>query len=163
MCGIVGIDKDLVRSKEVDSGGAQYILKPGITAEFWLKVYKDSEQLFHQITSKNSALRSDDYHELQIWCADMWAVLWNLWLEGYETKTVPALDFSWGTSTHDFWNKHAIYHNAGVTVEESGRPFYKALYMNGKNPTEAPRPGDGWASQRYYDIVVQSWNETMKS
>ncbi len=162
MCEIVGIDKDLVRSREADSGGAQYILKPGITAEFWAKVYKDSEQLFKQITDKNSTLRSDDYHELQIWCADMWAVLWNLWLEGYETKIVPELDFSWGTSTHDLWNKYAIYHNAGVTTEQSGQPFYKALYMNGKSPINAPRPSNKWASQRYYDLMVQSWNETME-
>ena len=93
----------------------------------------------------------------------MWAVLWNLWLEGYETKVVPELDFSWGTSTHDLWSKHAIYHNAGVTSEQSGQPFYKPLYMDGNSPINAPRPSNKWASQRYYDLIVQSWNETMES
>ena len=35
--------------------------------------------------------------------------------------------------------------------------------MDGNSPINAPRPSNKWASQRYYDLIVQSWNETMES
>ena len=159
MCEIVGIDKDLVRSREMDSGGAQYILKPGITSEFWKKVYTDSEQLFHQITLKNRSIKTPDYHELQIWCSDMWAVLWNLWKTGYETKIPKELNFTWGNNSHTMWHINAIYHNAGVTEEREGMPFYKANYMTSP-PIVAPKPNNNWASLEYFNLVVESWNKT---
>jgi hypothetical protein len=159
MCKIVGIDKDLVRSREMDSGGAQYILKPGITSEFWKNVYNDSEQLFHQITLKNISIKTPDYHELQIWCADMWAVLWNLWKEGYETKIPKELNFTWATMPKTMWEINSIYHNAGIIEELYGMPFYKAHYMT-KAPITAPVPDKKWASYEYFNLVVESWNKT---
>ena len=159
MCEIVGIDKDLVRSREMDSGGAQYILKPGITSGFWKNVYNDSEQLFHQITLKNISIKTPDYHELQIWCADMWAVLWNLWKEGYETKIPKELNFTWATMTNTMWEINSIYHNAGIVEELYRMPFYKANYIT-KDPTTAPTPDKKWASHEYFNLVVESWNKT---
>lgn len=159
MCEIVGIDKDLVRSREMDSGGAQYILKAGITSDFWKNVYNDSEQLFHQITLKNRSIKTPDYHELQIWCADMWAVLWNLWKAGYETKIPKELNFTWATMTNTMWKINSIYHNAGVVEELYGMPFYKANYMT-KDPNTAPVPDKKWASHEYFNLVVESWNKT---
>ena len=160
MCEIVGIDKDLVRSKEMDSGGAQYILKPGITSEFWKNVYNDSEKLFNQITLKNKSIKTPDYHELQIWCADMWAVLWNLWKEGYETKIPKELNFTWATMSSTMWEINSIYHNAGVIEESYGMPFYKANYIS-KDPISAPTPDKKWASHEYFNLVVESWNRTV--
>jgi hypothetical protein len=112
-----------------NSGGAQYILKY-IDAEYWEKVEKDSEQLYYQITQLNNQKKVDDstYHELQIWCADMWAVLWNGWLRGNETKVVPEMDFSWATDPIKRWEETTIFHNAGVT--DIGRYFYKGIYQN---------------------------------
>ena len=69
------------------------------------------------------------YHELQIWCADMWAVLWNGWLRSNEVKVVPELNFTWATDPIQKWDQSIIYHNAGVTCS-CGRQFYKSLYMN---------------------------------
>jgi len=161
MCEIVGIDKDLVRSREMDSGGAQYILKPGITSEFWKNVYNDSEQLFYQITLKNRSIKTQtpEYHELQIWCADMWAVLWNLWKAGYETKVPKELNFTWANMQYTMWDINSIYHNAGVVKEQSGMPFYKANYIN-KDPITAPIPDENWASHKYFNLVIESWNKT---
>ena len=74
-------------------------------------------------------LNDPSYHELQIWCADMWAVLWNGWYFGHETKVVPELNFTWATDKNeDFYNK-TIYHNAGATCG-CERQFYKANYIN---------------------------------
>jgi hypothetical protein len=130
MCRIVGIDEELPKRYNEASGGAQYIMK-NLTSEYWEKVERDSEELFKQITDKNNRIKQQIpfYHELQIWCADMWAVLWNAWLFGHETKVVSELNFCWATDTVDMWDKCNIFHNAGVTNDSIGY-FYKSNYMN---------------------------------
>ena len=130
MCEIVNIDPLIPQLMNSNSGGAQYIMK-NIDEMFWEKVETDSEQLYYQITQLNNEKKAADptHHELQIWCADMWAVLWGGWLRGNETKVVPELNFSWGTDGVDGWNQSIIYHNAGITCA-CGRQFYKGMYMN---------------------------------
>ena len=129
MCEIVNIDPLIPQLMNSNSGGAQYIMK-NIDKAFWEKVEKDSEQLYYQITQLNNEKKAADpnYHELQIWCADMWAVLWGGWLRGNETKVVSELDFSWGTDPIERWDLTTIYHNAGITCA-CGRQFYKGSYM----------------------------------
>ena len=129
MTEIVGIDKELVKSKEHQSGGAQYILN-GVDYEFWDKVEKDAEKLYKDITALNNQLKAANptYHEVQIWCADMWAVLWNAWLKGYDTHIVEELSFCWATEPIKRWDDVYIFHNAGVTADLSKELFYKAEY-----------------------------------
>ena len=130
MCKVVQIDPIIPRLMNSNSGGAQYLMK-NIDSTFWEFVERDSEKLFKEITELNNIKKTADprYHELQIWCADMWAVLWNGWLAGNETKVVPEMDFSWATDPINRWNETTIYHNAGATCECEGT-FYKSLYMN---------------------------------
>ena len=68
------------------------------------------------------------YHELQIWCADMWAVLWNLWFWDKQVFVTDKLSFSWATSGVNEWDKYQIFHNAGV-VNDSYGLFYKGKYQ----------------------------------
>ena len=161
MCEIVEIDQELVRSKELESGGAQYLLKPGINAQFWQKVYRNSEDLFKIITERVHEVKKEepDWHEIQIWCADMWAVLWNLWKLGYDTPCHDDFEFGWGTQQVSQWEKHAIFHNAGVTKQENGKPFYKGLYIH-SDPTKAPIPDEEWASRNYFELIQQSYKDT---
>jgi hypothetical protein len=130
MCEIININPLIPQLMNSNSGGAQYIMK-NVDAEYWDKVEKDSENLYHQISTLNNIKKAEnpDYHELQIWCSDMWAVLWNGWLKGNETKVVPELNFSWATDSIEQWNKSIIYHNAGATCACGGL-FYKALFTN---------------------------------
>jgi hypothetical protein len=58
----------------------------------------------------------------------MWAVLWNGWLRGNETKVVSEMNFSWATDHKHRWQETTIFHNAGVT--ESGRHFYKSNHTH---------------------------------
>jgi hypothetical protein len=97
---------------------------------FWERVERDCENLYRDITALNNIKKAEtpSYHELQIWCADMWAVLWNGWKMGRETVTHSHLDFSWATSHIDEWGKHSIFHNAGVTGGDG--MFFKANYIN---------------------------------
>lgn len=130
MCEIVGMHPTIPKLMNKNSGGAQYILK-NVDENYWDKVENDCEKLYAEISQMNSKKKAENpqYHELQIWCADMWSVLWNAWLLGYETKVVPEMDFSWATDHADRWNEVSIYHNAGVTCS-CQRQFYKASYTN---------------------------------
>lgn len=130
MCEIAGVDKQMIKDNELNSIGAQYLMK-NVNAKYWDDVERLSEKLFVDITNLNNQKKQlePSYHELQIWCADMWAVLWEGWKRGYKTNCEDDLQFGWATSGTDDWEKYNIFHNAGVTDSNSGR-FYKAEYMN---------------------------------
>ena len=166
MCEIVDIPKQLVKDNELNSIGAQYLMK-GIDAEFWDRVERDCERLFKEISDLNEQKIIEDrrtmppgesrapYHPLQIWCADMWAVLWNGWKMGRETVCHPDLEFSWGTSTGDDFKRLNIMHNAGVTGPNQGL-FYKAEFMN-RLPYGYTIPINEGSASWYY------WNEVQET
>jgi len=168
MCEIVNIDSNEVKSRDSEAGGAQYLIKPGITTKYWQNVYRDSESLYLEMRPLINIKKQSnpEWNTLQIWCADMWAVLWNLWKAGYKTPITKDFDFTWGTSTIYYWDKNAIFHNAGVlkaaTLEDTEiGPFYKAVSRNPENaPTAQLRPADKFASCKYYDLVISSYNTT---
>jgi hypothetical protein len=131
MCKIVGINEALVIDREEQSGGAQYVMK-NLDWLYWHKVEKDSERLFKEISALNHKKVSEDpkHHALQIWCADMWAVLWNAWMRGYDTNIVPELSFCWATDAVSGWEKHYIFHNAGVTDALKKTHFFKGMFRD---------------------------------
>jgi hypothetical protein len=130
MCEITNVSSELIKENELNSIGAQYLMK-GVDYLFWNRVEADSENLYKEISELNRKKKELDptHHELQIWCADMWAVLWGAWRNGYKTNCHPNFDFSWGTSSTNDYHRMNIMHNAGVTDSQSGL-FYKAEYMN---------------------------------
>lgn len=131
MCRIVGIHPHFVHDREEQSGGAQYLMK-GVDWRFFDKMEKDCERMFKEVTQLNIKKKSLDptHHELQIWCADMWCLLWNAWLRGFETKIIPELEFCWATDSIENFEKKYIFHNAGVTPESSTLLFYKGAFTN---------------------------------
>jgi hypothetical protein len=86
----------------------------------------------------NREFFKDENAGFQSWCADMWAVLWNLWLRNQETKVVPELAFAWSTDPIVKLKSHTILHNAGVTspMMDSVPMFYKGKYHMGSDPTK---------------------------
>lgn len=130
MCEIVGISKGEVEMNELNAIGAQYLMK-NIDYNFWDKVERDCEILYKDISALSGIKKEENpsYHELQIWCADMWAVLWNGWLRGNQTICHDNFQFTWATEKIEGWDKNNIFHNAGVTNSTSNL-FYKAEYMN---------------------------------
>lgn len=153
MCEIVGVDESIIKENELNSIGAQYLMK-GVNSRFWAEVEADCEKLFKDITAMNNQKKSEDprYHELQIWTADMWALLWQAWKLGHETICHPELEFAWGTSTEDDFNKLNILHNAGVVTSSDGL-FYKAEYMNKLPYNEPLQIKEGTASRKYWEII----------
>jgi len=164
MCEIVNINKRMVKAYELNAIGAQYIMKD-IDWTFWDAVERDSERLFTEITELNNqkvienrhtmppnAPSTPAYNPLQIWCADMWAVLWNAWKLDKETICHDDLQFSWATSNIDDWNKYNIFHNAGVTTDADGL-FYKAKYMDKLPYGEKLNIKPNTASHEYWKLI----------
>jgi hypothetical protein len=155
MCEIVKMPKMIPKLMNDHSGGAQYILK-NIDWMFWDKVETDSEKLYYEISQLNNQKKALDpsHHELQIWCADMWAVLWNGWIKGNETQVVKELDFCWGTDSTNRWEETTIYHNAGVTCACGGK-FYKANYRDSLPYNLSLRTKDDNCSHLYYQEIKE--------
>lgn len=138
-CKFVGISKDTVVKNKEHSGGAQYLLK-NIDSAFWIKIIDDCLTIRRHLLNTNKYFFESEIKGFQSWTADMWAVLWNLWYRGLETKIVPEMDFAWSSDHISRLDKVGILHNAGVTGDiMSGTPvFYKGRYINGSNPFEDP-------------------------
>ena len=156
MCEIMELPEELIRDNEMNAIGAQYLMK-NVDYEYWDRVESDCEQLFRQVTDLNNELKREtpSYHELQIWCSDMWAVLWGAWRRGWKTNCLPEFEFSWGTSTEDDFYKLNIMHNAGVTSPGQGL-FYKAQYMNSLPYNAELTINDNTASKKYWECIEKT-------
>ena len=156
MCKIMDLPESLIESNELNAIGAQYLMK-GVDYYYWDRVETDSENLYKEVSELNRKKKIEDptHHELQIWCADMWAVLWGAWRKGYKTNCHSNFDFSWGTSSEDEYFKMNIMHNAGVTDSNSGL-FYKAQYMNSIPYTEPLKINEGTASWHYWNWIQET-------
>jgi hypothetical protein len=153
MVEVIDIDPQLVIDNNNNSVGAQYILK-GADEAFWDQIERDSERLYKEVTLLNQQKVKADpsHHPLQIWCADMWALLWNVWKRGHKTQCHPDLEFSWATSKEEDYYKYKIMHNAGVTASNKDL-FYKAAYMHKLPYNLNLKIRDKTASKQYYDWI----------
>ena len=135
VCNIVGIDKKIVIDNNNNTGGVQYILK-NIDADFWKKVESDVLKIRMYFQQVNKIYFKNENDGVQSWCADLWAVQFNLWYRNLETKVVKELDFAWATEPIEKLNSCTIYHNAGVTGKYMNDIpyFYKGAYHTGQNP-----------------------------
>ena len=161
LCSLAKISPEVVEQNQEGSGGAQYLMK-GVTANFWKEVAEDSLTLYKymadretQDRAKLSPEEANSFNPIQKWCADMWAVLWGAWKMGAQTITTPELDFSWGTSNTDAYEKCKIMHNAGVTDANRKVLFYKADFRS-TSPFDADlsyiKPDT--ASAKYVDAIL---------
>lgn len=153
MCDISGIPKQTLIDNQNNSIGAQYLLK-GISSNFWERIENESEMLYSKIKRLNVNKKRENpkYHELQIWCADMWALLWNGWKMGVDTVVHDNFNFSWGTSSKKEYDETNIFHNAGVTTA-SRKLFYKGNYINKLPFNEDLDINEQMASFEYYKLI----------
>lgn len=126
----VGISKQTVIDNELNTGGAQYLLK-GITPKFWADVFDSClfirltllryNEKFYTGANPNEV----ENNGIQSWCADMWAVLWNLWKNGKTTRTPDEFDFTWSTTPIEEASKYKIHHQAGgITITKDGKTHH---------------------------------------
>jgi len=132
---LVGITREICEKNNLHSGGAQYLLK-NIGSSFWEKCIGDCIMIRQYLQNVNRQFFENENKGYQSWCADMWAVLWNLWLREQETKIIPEMEFAWSTDNIKKLDRVTILHNAGIASNYQGDVpvFYKGLYHNNKNP-----------------------------
>lgn len=142
LCNIVKVSPDLVEANQLNSGGAQQLIK-FVNANFWKNVKEDALMLYKYMSDLEDAERAKlteaeltSYNPIQKWCADMWAILWGGLKIGAQPKISTDLSFSWGTSSLEEYEKHNIMHNAGVTNNTNGTLFYKGEFIN-RNPFDS--------------------------
>lgn len=154
MCEVVGIHPEFVKARQKQSGGAQYIMK-GVDWVFFEKMEKDCSRLFIEISKLNAEKKRLDpsHHELQIWCADMWAILWNAWLRGYETEVIPEMDFCWATDQIEKYDSKYIFHNAGVVDSQKEQIFFKAEFRDKIPYLIEDKYDKSRAAYRYFQIM----------
>lgn len=147
MADVIGVDVDLIKDNQENSGGGQYLIKNS-NCELWDKIYKDSIRLYDKMIDYQKRYPINP-GQIQFWTAEMWSLLWNLWLYGNKTKITKELDFSWATDTIDVYNERPILHMAGVTDDLKKTKFYKGEYIN-VDPIEKLKENDN-----YFDYIDQ--------
>jgi hypothetical protein len=158
MCDVIGIEVNIVKDNQLNSGGGQYIIK-NTDHKLWEKIYNDSTPLYSQMLDYQKRYPINP-GQIQFWTAEMWSVLWNLWLYGVETKITKELDFSWATDNIDVYNKKPILHMAGVTDNLKLTKFYKGEFINvdpieklKQNPKHFDYIDKNNATIKYVDVI----------
>jgi hypothetical protein len=128
MAEVIGIDIETIKENQENSGGGQYLIK-NTTCELWDKIYKDSNTMYDQMMDYQKRFPINP-GQIQFWTAEMWSLLWNLWMYGFETKITNEFEFCWATDNIDNYNKTPILHMAGVTHELKTTKFFKGDYIN---------------------------------
>lgn len=123
MAKIVGVTVESLETINTNSGGAQWVIK-NPSANYWKKVYHDSNALWHYFENVDS--------NIQKWTAEMWAQLWNMMYFNIGSLISKELDFCWATDDIKRWNEVKILHNAGVTEND------KDLFFKGKYTENSP-------------------------
>jgi hypothetical protein len=162
MCKILNISPELVRLNQNNSIGAQYVLK-GIDTFFWENIENDSERLYVDITklNKNKEEENPSYEKIVIYCADMWALLWNGWKMGRKTLCSKDLSFSWAPRGKDNFDEHSIFHNAGIQHEMQNDYFYKYNYINKLPYSDNPGIKTNTASYEYWKEIKKTGETTV--
>lgn len=143
MCDIVGIGRELVEAFDIVGGvgGAQYVIK-GTDFQFWDKVENDCEAIYKKLTDDVKEDKGNGVHHIQVWTADMWALLYNLYQSGRAVLVSEELGWAWpwepGTSPKP------IFHNAGIddhnqALKETG---VKAYFHKNKYADKFPFQDD---------------------
>lgn len=151
MLQIGNIPKELVQQNQSNAGGAQYLFKK-TNASYFEEAEKMAVQLFKKVTEYINK-HPERKHPIQIWTAEMWALLWVAWKNGKQTKVNKILDFCFATDPVKRWDEVAIYHNAGVTVDMTDL-FFKGAFiyqMPSKNLTVNPEK----TSFNYYEKIKE--------
>ncbi|SEW21637.1 hypothetical protein SAMN05428988_3232 [Chitinophaga sp. YR573] len=127
-CRFAGITREICEKNDEVCGGAQYLLK-NIDSDFWEDVergaYRIRNYLAYELAGINLRFFKDENDGFQSWCADMWALLWNLWNRAYKTSVPEDFGFAWATDKIEKWNQVYFYHDAGVGAKNEFYLFNK--------------------------------------
>lgn len=118
-CGITRKDVEAINDRH---GAAQYLLK-NIDQFYWNQVFDSCIELRGHLKGINQEyMRGDSPQEkenlgIQSFCADIWAVVWNLLRRGRQVATPREFNFAWSTDEIEILPTVGFYHNAGITSD----------------------------------------------
>lgn len=154
MCKSVGITSYIVNKNKKNGGGVVYLFKKNnyLDDKFWEKVEVDSNALY-----KYMLVAPQNFTKLEKITANKWALLWNIWLIGYDTKISDELSFTLPNTPINEWKKHNLYNNAGVKETEKSYLFYKNDFYN-KSPLDADlsNVSDEYCSFNYVSEILDT-------
>ena len=128
------IDFNKIIDNDMGAGGAQYVFD-NVSYTTWEKAYRNSVFLHNYLhRNQNTFNRLDTENCVQVWCAEMWGVLWSLWDDGHKSIINREMDFVFATDNIDTVKDIKIIHNAGVTSNSDGL-FNKGDYSK-KSPKD---------------------------
>jgi hypothetical protein len=153
MADVVGIDLNIIKKNQENSGGGQYLIK-NTNSDLWCKIYCDCTPLYIQMMSYQRRFPIGS-GQIQFWTAEMWSLLWNLWLHDKKTKITDELNFSWATDDIEKYNQSPILHMAGVTEDLKHNKFYKGDFIN-------VNPLDKLIEKETYFDYIDSNSSTIK-
>lgn len=145
MTNVVGIDIETVKKNQENSGGGQYLIK-NTDNQIWKKISEDSSVMYHQMLDYQKRFPINP-GQIQFWTAEMWSLLWNLWVDNKDIRISKELDFSWATDNLEVYEKNKILHMAGVTDNLKTTKFYKGDFIN-QNPIEKLKN-----EETYFDYI----------
>ena len=128
MADVIGVSVECIECNQENSGGGQYLIK-NTDWLLWEKIYADCVPLYDQMLDYQKRFPISP-GEIQFWTAEMWSLLWNLWLYGIETRITPEFEFSWATDSIKIYEDKPILHMAGVTSNQKQDKFYKGDFIN---------------------------------
>lgn len=132
MCDIIGLEREKVECNDLNSGGAQYLLKKA-SYFFWEKLEIDCEKIYDLLTKHNLAEtlhHSSGKRKIQAWCADMWCIWWQAIALGKSVAVDAELDFSWAHTRLENTIENNIIHYTGNVPIENHVLFRKNNYFN---------------------------------
>lgn len=120
------INKQDIIDNYDNCGGVQYILN-GVDEQFWLKVMTDclsiriEMQNLNQNYMRGSSPDEREINGFQSWCADLWAVFYNLIYRRFKISSPNSLNFAWAPDSLERLKSAPIFHNAGITSDATLR------------------------------------------
>lgn len=117
---------DSIKDNNNNTGGAQYLLK-NVNAKFFsrcidtcllIRIYL--QQINQEFFPGKTRQEKED-KGFQSFCADMWAIQWELWRQNMPSKTPKWMDFAWSTDEVKRLEDVCMLHNAGIVSDDSIR------------------------------------------
>jgi len=133
MCEIAEIDKQIVKDNQLNSGGAQKLIK-NVPIKYWEDVYDLQVRLWREVPPVSNKIKAEkdelgeDYLVLQHWTMSMWAELWMAWKYDIETRVPKEFDFHFAIDPISEWEQRTFFHNAGVLQTQQDTHFFKGLF-----------------------------------
>lgn len=123
---LAGLSLSEIREKNNNTGGAQYVLK-NMNSKFFsecidvcLKVRMFLQNVNQYFFPGETPIDREN-KGIQSYCADMWAIQWNLWKNKLPSETPKWMDFAWATDKIEKLKNLSFLHNAGIVSEDSIR------------------------------------------